>query len=159
MTWLRHGRGFATFGYDACCWPMASTLAPWPPLPPCCVVAPPTALLVLSHVAACGTVPCPPTHPAAVAFVPSRTTHLPSLTSMSYVVYCIVMSCCCVRMAARGHTFNGSIQALTNALPTPRSCNHIPTMPCLIGSWLGHICQGRFPRRGGGSAPLSLLIS
>jgi len=159
LAWLRRGRGLATFGYDACCWSMASALAPRPPLPPCCAAAPPTVLLVSSHAAARGAIPRPLTHPIAVAFVPSHTTHLPSPSSTSYAVYCIATPCCCVRVAARGHTFNGSVQALTDAPPILRSSGHIPALPCLVGSWPGHLCLGRFPRCGGGSAPLSLSIA
>ena len=153
------GCGVATFGCDACCWPMASSLTPRLPLPPCCAAAPPVVLLILSRAAARGAVPRPPTHLAAVAFVPSRTTYLPSLSSVSYVVYYIVMSCCCVRVAARGHTFNGSVQALTDVSPAPCSCGHIPALSCLIGSWPCHLYRGRFPRCGGGSTPLSLALS
>ena len=159
MAWLRRGRGLATFGCNVCCWSMASALVPRSPLPPYYVAAPPTALFVPSCAAARGAVPCHPTHLGAVAFVPSRTTHLPSLSLMSYAVYCIMMPCCCVRMATHGHTFNGSIQALTDAPPVPCSCGHIPTLPSLIGSWPGHLCRGHFPRCGGGSAPLSLPLS
>ena len=70
------------------------------------------------------------------------------------VVYCIVMPCYCMSVATRGHTFNGSVQALTDPPLAPRSCCHIPTLPCLVWLWPGHLCQGRFPRCGGGSAPL-----
>ena len=143
--WLRCGHGLTTFVCDACCWPKALALVPRPPLPPYCMAAPHAALLVSSHATTHGAVPHPPTLPAVVAFVPSRTTHLPSPSSMSYIVYCIAMPCCCVHMAARRHTFNGSVQALNDAPLVPRSCGHIPVLPCLVGSWLGHLCRGRFP--------------
>ena len=72
--------------------------------------------------------------------------------------YCIVTPCCCMRMAAHGHT-SWLCLALTDVPPILRSSGHIPTLPCLVGLWPSHLCRGRFPRCDGGSAPLSLSLS
>jgi len=100
---------------------------------------------------------CPLVVLVTAALTLSRTTYLPNPSPTWYVVITSTL-CCCVCVAARGHT-SWLRLVLTDAPPILRSSGHIPALPCLVGSWPNHLCRGRFLRCDGGSAPLSLSFS